>query len=614
MHYLNRCFVIFTVVITCLICCTKRSDSNFDFLKNKIDSANAAFLTLYDSNGVMAENSARRMVVLSDSLNYPEGFSKALSNLSFIYEQNGAYDSALFYNIKSLEQRQKIKDTLSMALSYLNIARNYSKLKIQGRQRQCLQLALRYLKKRPDPVAQIEAISQVAILHASNEHYDSAKIYFNYALKLANAFTDSSLKAKTLVNYANILNQINAIDSALFYYQKGLAIYKKLNAYVTVSGTYNNIALVYWDLGNRDSTLYYLEKGYEQTKHIGNKRDHENNLLNLIDFWEEQKDLKKGNLYLNELLVLKDSVYKENLQKSISDIELNYAVKLKQEENEKLKLKLQQKNTVRNAAIVLSVLISLLAIYLLRFYRQKRQLALQEKKLAESEIDRLLNQRELQNLDALIEGRETERKRIGRDLHDRLGSILSTVKLYFSAIDSKLDSLKTENLNQYQKASDLLDEAVIEVRRISQDLVSGVLIKNGLVAALHDLKNSIELAGKIKINIFETGINIRLNPEIEIELYRILQELISNILKHAAANKADIHLSLDAQQFTIIVEDNGKGFDAQHAISEGLGIANIKQRVANLGGVVSFDSKLEYGTTVIIELNIDSKPLTGTIL
>jgi len=264
--------------------CTTKNNPDFDSLIKHIDSANATFLTLYDSNSVMAEYSARRTVVQSDSLNYPEGFSKALSNLSFIYEQNGEYDSALFYNIKSLELRRTIKDSLSMVMSYLNIARNYSKLRIPKRQHEYLQLALLYLKTQPDPTALIEAYSQLAILYASKENFDSAKLYFNYALNLANSFTDSSLKAKTLVNYANILNQINAIDSALFYYQKGLGIYKNLKEHVTISGTYNNIALVYWDLGNRDSTKFYLEKGYEQTKLIGNKRDHENTILNLIDF------------------------------------------------------------------------------------------------------------------------------------------------------------------------------------------------------------------------------------------------------------------------------------------------------------------------------------------
>ncbi len=601
LKFCNR-FVLWMLPLVALIACNPKESADNKFLHHQIDSASEQFFSLYDSNKVLAENSVHWLVKQSKAINYTDGEAKALARLSYIFEQNGVYDSALFYNLQSLELRRSMKDTLSMVMSYINLARNYNKLKLQQSQRRCLQTALIYLKRFPSAEELYETYSQWAIYHVANEHFDSAKQSFNTALKLVQKTSDTSLLAKALVNYANILNQLDEVDSALYYYRKGLTIYQRNKALVSLSGIYNNIALVYWDKENRDSTEFYLKKGYEQTRLLGNKRDHENNVLNLIDFWNEQGNLEKSNRLLQELISLKDSVFEENLHQTLAGIELNYAVKLRQEENETLKYKLNQKNTLRNAAILLSLLIALFAFFLLRFYRQKRLLALKEKKLAEHEIDQLLKQRELQKLDAMFEGRETERKRIGRDLHDRLGSILSTVKLYFSAMEDRINALKSENTMHYKKASDLLDEAVNEVRRISQDLVSGVLVKNGLMAALFDLKNSLEPSGKIKIAIFEAGIPIRLKPEVEIELYRIIQELISNTLKHSEATNMNIHLSHEANQFTVMVEDNGKGFDASVPVTQGLGIANIRQRVALLGGAINFDSKPGAGTTVIIEL------------
>jgi len=147
-----------------------------------------------------------------------------------------------------------------------------------------------------------------------------------------------------------------------------------------------------------------------------------------------------------------------------------------------------------------------------------------------------------------------------------------------------------------------LDEAVSEVRRISHDLTSGVLVKNGLRAALNDMKRTIESTGKLEINIFEAGEKQRLSLEFEISIYRVIQELLSNILKHAEASKIDMHITQTKDSFTLIVEDDGKGFDMAKTGAVGIGLANVKQRVASMGGTVNFDSRPGSGTTVIIEI------------
>jgi signal transduction histidine kinase len=602
------CGVIAVIAIGIVSCQNYKTEKPKNFAQ--LDSVYEHFLPVFDTNSAQAKSSVYWLRTQSQKLNYQKGEANADALISYVFEQNGSYDSAIHYNLSALKLRQQLNDSEAIINTYLNLARNYLKVKATANQNLYLKLAFAWLRTYHNPEQHFEAYSQAAVTYAAVGQYDSAKVCFNTALGMAQNIESLDIKAKAFINYANILNQIDAIDSALYFYRLGIPIYQSQKSRSQLSGIYNNIALVFWDKGNRDSTLYYLDKGYAQTKLVGNKRDLENTVLNLIDFWEEQSDLPKSNMYLHELLVLKDSVFEENLHQSLADIELNYKVKLKQEENEKLKFQLSRKNTIRNAAIALSILVTLLAWFLLRIYRQKRLLAQHQKELAVSEIDRLLRERELQNLDAMLEGRETERKRIGRDLHDRLGSILSTVKLYFSVMDDKLDAIKSENRVQYKKASDLLDEAVTEVRRISQDLVSGVLVKSGLVAALLELKKSLELSGKIKINVFEAGESFKLLPETEIELYRIIQELISNILKHANAQKADIHLSRDGNQFTIMVEDDGIGFDISKPAQFGLGISNIRQRVAMLGGVVSFDSSQGAGTTVIIELDTEQGDLT----
>ncbi len=148
----------------------------------------------------------------------------------------------------------------------------------------------------------------------------------------------------------------------------------------------------------------------------------------------------------------------------------------------------------------------------------------------------------------------------------------------------------------------MLDEAVGEVRKIAHDLVSGTLVKNGLSAAILEMKQTIEDSGKLKINIFESGNFENNNIEFEIAIYRILQELVSNVIKHAEASKVDIHLTQSDKEFNLIVEDNGKGYNIDSSTNNGIGMANVKQRVEKMGGVITIDSHVGKGTTVIIEL------------
>jgi signal transduction histidine kinase len=594
-------------IITCFLSCKKKPDTHNFISKSQIDSACVNFWMSIDKDFETAKSSAHWILLESKKIQYFKGIGSGLGAKSLVFYQEENYDSAIYYSLSALKLRTEINDTNGMVSCYLSLAKIYNKLNQTLLQRHNLAKALTLVNPNGTLQNRISVNSDLAEYYVKIDRLDSAKFKFKEVLNLTSNYKNENMKAIAIENYGNILNQLEENDSALRYYKKCLSLYAKNKSFTKMARIYNNLAVVYWSMEKRDSAVYYLEKGYNETKKLGNKVDLQNYITNLVDYWEEEPDLKKSNAYLHELLDLKDSVFKNNLEENIANIEKDYTVKLKNEENEKLKSEIKRKNTLRNAAIITALLLLLLAFYQLRIYRQKRNLAEQEKQLKENEIDQLLQERELKNMDALLEGRETERKRIGRDLHDRLGSILSTVKLHFSAIDERIDSLKKDNQIQYHKASALLDEAVGEVRKIAQDLVSGVLVKYGLTAALNDMKNTLEATGKITINLFEAGTGERQNLEFEIAIYRMVQELMSNILKHAEATKVDIHITKNAHQFTLMVEDNGKGFDPENPEKFGMGMANIKQRVAALGGVVNFDSKPGAGATVIIEIELEEK-------
>jgi len=193
-------------------------------------------------------------------------------------------------------------------------------------------------------------------------------------------------------------------------------------------------------------------------------------------------------------------------------------------------------------------------------------------------------------------------------LHDRLGSMLSTVKLYFSSVEEQMDKLKEQNKEQYNKANHLLDEACEEVRKISHNLVSGELIKFGLLSSLQQMKRTIEDAGQLKINVLAFGIENRLDSMVEIELYRIIQELVNNILRHSKATEVTIQLNKSEKNLNIVVEDNGIGFDLK-SVKEGMVLKNIRTRVNKLKGFLSVDSSKGRGTTTIIDIAFDKNQI-----
>lgn len=225
-----------------------------------------------------------------------------------------------------------------------------------------------------------------------------------------------------------------------------------------------------------------------------------------------------------------------------------------------------------------------------------------ERMAAVHELTALLNMQEIKSLNAMMEGQENERRRIAADLHDRIGSALSAIKLHLTGFALSMESTSQKQM-EFGKVIAMFDEAVKEVRQVSHDLASGVLIKFGLAPALKDLCESIQHAGSIKVSFFTGGFDGRVDQRTEIALYRITQELISNILKHARAQEINIYLHRQDDHLSLMVEDDGIGFDPGQS-SDGIGMQNIRWRANQLKGTVLVDSLPGKGCTITIEIPI----------
>ena len=212
----------------------------------------------------------------------------------------------------------------------------------------------------------------------------------------------------------------------------------------------------------------------------------------------------------------------------------------------------------------------------------------------------LLKQQELTAIDAMIEGQEKERQRIANDLHDDLGGLMANVKLHFDALkDQKSPEL-------FSRTNLLIDEVYQKIRSIAHAKNSGVIAKQGLLKAVQNMADKISSSNKISINVIDYGLENRLENSLELTIFRIIQELVTNVIKHANANEVTIHFTNHDDCLNIMVEDNGKGFNPSQITKtkKGMGISSIDKRVEHLNGTMTIESEQHQGTTIIIDIPI----------
>ncbi len=330
--------------------------------------------------------------------------------------------------------------------------------------------------------------------------------------------------------------------------------------------------------------------------------------------YEETGSESEALFYLKKADVLKDA-QRDNAKYAISNqIALEYQTKEKEKEIENLQYenqsrlqKLKQSTRLNMALAALMGALLLAGYYILRFYSQRiktRNLINEQRgELDQQRIHKLENDLKIKSLESMINGQEIERTRIANDLHDSLGGLLSTLKLQYDAL--QMDHKKLGTDGAYQKIYNLIDHACDEVRDIARNLKPASLEKIGLTAAINDLINRYSANGNPEIFLHSNRIDDILTNDKKLHVYRIVQELLNNTLKHAEATELDVQLTRREKELFLKVEDNGKGFD-EHKVKKGLGLENIRSRLNMLNGELELDSSPNKGTSVMINIPLEN--------
>jgi signal transduction histidine kinase len=250
------------------------------------------------------------------------------------------------------------------------------------------------------------------------------------------------------------------------------------------------------------------------------------------------------------------------------------------------------------ALTTILVLLTVVVFLVLRNLRHK----LQSRQKALSQI---ALESQLRASEALLKGEEMERERVARDLHDSLGALLSGIKFSFQHMKDRME-IPRKNKVAYNKGLAMLDASVEEVRRIAHNMMPANLLKFGLDSALRDVCDQLNLGSDLTLSYQSVGLEeSQLGQARMLSIYRIIQELLANLVRHSGASHAILQLIQDGGQLTITVEDNGLGFDPKQAeAGNGIGWKNIRNRVRLLGADLEVQSSPGKGTTVEIRLTL----------
>jgi signal transduction histidine kinase len=514
---------------------------------------------------------------------------KALGNI----KQLNKIRYYLFYLLSSN------KNTRGVALSYLDSLQKESE-KFQdttGQILAALGYALRYfdpinadyiqekldkayvLSKASGNLVNLETTASYYGLHylENKNQMEEAKKWLDSSVILSEKMKDTTAIYYSYINRATLPREIKDFSEALKWLYKADSIPLSTYEYNLKANLYKLMAKDYDSMQIRDTTLTHYER-----------------------FTYRDSIIK----YLNKHIIYKDSVDKQKQDEKLIQFETLETREENIRINEEKKKEEAKKTQNRNIAFFLGGLALVLAIIGSLGYsnqQRKRKIAEQQQQLEQEKVKQLVKDQEIQAIDAMISGQEKERQRLAGELHDNLGSLLATLKLHFENYKTQVKNPQQEKI--LNNTDTLLDEAYQKVRSMAHARNTGVIAKYGLLPAIENFAAKVSATQKLSIDVSHNDFTDRLENTLELRIFRMVQELITNVIKHANATEVQLQLARHEDYINILIEDNGKGFNpAKLPQKQGMGLSSIKKRVEIKGGNLHIDSSLGHGTTVSIDI------------
>ncbi|QOD60177.1 sensor histidine kinase [Polaribacter haliotis] len=567
------------------------------------DNSNAIFLKARESLKKNSEDSIhyyfKKVTPFSKNKKHYKKYLDFITEFAHYYDGAGAFEKSIDLSQKGLAIAEFFEDNYYKSQMLVNISATYRIFHDYKKAIEYGKLATKILENdKTIPLkSKTNALSITAAAFNENNELDSALVYqkkiLNYLPEL-----DSTDIRNNIVNIGYTYMLLGDLENSKLYTERGLSLYKPTKNDYALGAIYTNLAMY----GRRAKKYKYALRMFDSAIHYSNKSKYIETFVWIYDeraqLYKENKNFVKAIEDLEKLLIIKDSVFKNDRAKSTLETEAKYQTAKKEKEiaiqkEQLLENKLAIKN--RNLyAILLGSALLILAIIFFAIYKRNQF----KRKQLQKEID-------LKDALATIKTQnrlQEQRLRISRDLHDNIGSQLTFI---ISSVDNLKFVTKDANTklkNKLAGISSFTTETIYELR----DTIWAMNKNEITVEDLHTrILSFIEKAKNATENIdFIVNYNINKNEAFSslegMNIFRVIQEAINNAIKYAQASKIEINIDKKENQFLISVIDNGIGFDI-NSVELGNGLSNMEKRMSEIGGTVKIDSKLEIGTIINIE-------------
>ncbi|HMO62796.1 MAG TPA: tetratricopeptide repeat protein [Ferruginibacter sp.] len=616
--------------------------------KNDSNAVHAlyAYGELFESNNSdSAAHYYHKARALAQKIGYKKGVAAFASHYIVLLNNRGNFKEALGFAQEALEIYKTTGGKKDLATAYLNVGSEWQYLSDFTLAADYYLQAKKLAEEINDQRLQRISNNNLASVFIELQEFEKGKQYAEKSLLIAKELKNEYAVSSSMYNIATAYMHLGQYNKALELYKEieasaqrmaddmvrldgwlGLAdAYSALGNGVLAGGNYNKVIEyaqkndipeyhMYACMGMADLLIKtkppmgakkYIDEGIAIAARLGSKLELKDLYLKASEMHEKAGMAAAALEYRKKFELLNDSIIGEKSKMAVSNLEAKYEFEKKEStikqltaENQLKSFDIGKKNTLNY--ILFGGTGTLLLILILSYtsYTQKQ-------KLQQQRITELEKEKQLAATEAVLKGEEQERTRLAKDLHDGLGGMLSGIK--YSMLNMKQNLVLTaEDAQHFERSMDMLDSSIQEMRRLAHNLMPAALVKFGLDTALKDLCNDINQNSALKITYQSIGIaEAKLSQTTTIAIYRIVQELLNNILKHAAAANAIVQLTQSGNAIAVTVEDDGKGFDTTVLDStKGIGWVNIRSRVDFLKGRLDIHAEAGKGTSVFVELTV----------
>lgn len=622
--------------------------------------------TRIDSSLYYTNQSLKYDKNISDSLK-SRGHTLAYSLFGKNYRNKGLLEESKKWHLKGIEASQKFNEQDLYYSHIHSLALTYSEM---GDYKNALNMFQECLTYKNDPEIIYGSYINIGGIYTHLEDYNTSNEYLKKAIELAKKHKKPLAKAIITLNMAENYEKKNDIDTSLPLYEESIKIADE-NGFKRIALTARlGIGDIYFNLKQYENAKIIYSTGLHDAIELGFLNEQQIIYEKLKNIFIAQNDYKNAFGFISRSFQIKDSIIKLQKDKEINELEVKYKTLQKEKEitflqvenaNRELELKnqeeaitnlrllqevqkkenenkilsfqnasekrlseiallkkdqeiqetkLERQKSIKNNILYSFLILLIPVIGLLIIYYQKLQtqseLNKKQEEISKQKISSLIKDQELKLIRASIEGQDKERKRIAQELHDSIGGNLAAIKLQLNntVVNGTKKSLKIINSQ--------LDDTYEQVRNLSHTLVPKKFSKNNFCDVLEEYFNNIGGATNLQTTfvVYPRTEMDHIDETVQMEIFKIIQELITNTIKHAKASSVELQLNLVENSINILFEDNGIGFDTKNNYS-GIGFENIKSRLKNISGTFHIDSRIHRGTIIDIEIPILKKNTNG---